>query len=1136
MLHHFAIRWHDNLELKRLEALLLIAIFVSSIAGGLVIDPSQVLADSETHEFMPPMPQFSSEAPALNFTIAFPVPKPAPVYGEVSVLVIAVEFSNYNHTLSIEEITDKTINRLNAYYTQVSYGAMSVVGKVVGWVKLSHKLADYGADNGPFIDCQNGDGYPDTWELLKDAAPVITDQVNIAEYQQILVLHAGYGQESSRKPDDIWSVTYLRRLVETPQGTFNTFAVVPEFEVRALDTLGVYAHEFGHLLGLPDLYSRTVEEVGAWDLMARGAWNGNPPGSSPAEMLAWDRIFLGWITPERILNVTRQSRVNATVDPMESPSSSVQTVKVVTSSQGSKQYYLVEVRRKIGYDVGLPSSGVLITYIDETKSNPVKVVDAVQTSSTLDDAAFQVGQRYSDSQNSMVISIVDTNGSSFSVIVDTMSPSPDVAVESLTLDPPTVHPNNTASLNLQITNQGSLKAKSFLADVYLNETLFASRKISLSAGETQLIQLTWTPVKGGTYIFKVVLDSENAIAENDEGNNIETLRVTVGYTLTLQVQPPGAGADIQWWLSVNGANETYVGTGEFQIGVLPGSNTLEIQPLIYLNPSSRYVFRQWGDGAISSSRTLIVSSDLTLSADFSLQYLLSLEPNGGVTSSGGWYDSGTPVTVSATSPSNVVEQESRLIFVNWSGDIESDSTTVSIIMNRPYNVAANWKTQYYLHIESSYGASGEGWYDANTQATVSLTPDITAGNGIRYLFVQWSGDLSGVDPSQPIVMSGPKSVSAVWTTLYELRIESEYGHTEGAGWYAPNAQAVFVVDTLALDVGNGTRRVFTKWSGDASGTDPQGTIVMDGPKTIQADWGTQYQVDFRTQGIRNGTSLTIIVDSQTYRVKAPQTINVWRDSGSSVSFSMNATVTEGFRRYQLLDWRDSAGASVKSPQKVLKPETFTARYKELSLFPCIIATVTFGSEISPEVQYLRNFRDHLVLSTRAGSSFMSVFNVWYYSFSPNVADFIASHDNTRAPVRIWLYPLIGILQLSSLTFSTLAFSPELAVVAAGLVASALIGLFYLTPITVFLARSLARRRIRNFDVVKVFSVSCLVALVILALGEVTGSLALLALASSALVLTTLVSAALVFSFVLLNVANHLTSWLKAKHPSFQDRQ
>ena len=77
---------------------------------------------------------------------------------------------------------------------------------------------------------------------------------------------------------------------------------------------------------------------------------------------------------------------------------------------------------------------------------------------------------------------------------------------------------------------------------------------------------------------------------------------------------------------------------------------------------------------------------------------------------------------------------------------------------------------------------------------------------------------------------------------------------------------------------------------------------------------------------------------------------------------------------------------------------------------CVIATATFGSEAAPAVQFLRGFRDNLVLKTQAGSAFMQAFNAWYYSFSPYVAQFIASHDPVRAPVRVLLYPLLGILE------------------------------------------------------------------------------------------------------------------------------
>lgn len=115
---------------------------------------------------------------------------------------------------------------------------------------------------------------------------------------------------------------------------------------------------------------------------------------------------------------------------------------------------------------------------------------------------------------------------------------------------------------------------------------------------------------------------------------------------------------------------------------------------------------------------------------------------------------------------------------------------------------------------------------------------------------------------------------------------------------------------------------------------------------------------------------------------------------------------------------------------------------------CIIATATFGSELSPEVQFLRNFRDRQILQTFAGSNFMTVFNSWYYSFSPAVAQHIRGDEPLRDGMKLLLYPLLGILHISSTTFSTLKFQPELAALTSGIVASALIGLVYLTlPLT-----------------------------------------------------------------------------------------
>ena len=856
---------------KRLALILLILFLLSQYAA--ILPQSGICASSEEtlYQLAPPMPRLSSEAYELNYTIPYPVPKPAPQIGSVRVLVIAVDFPDYNHTMSTDQVAIETIDKMNDYYNQVSYGMLEIVGSVVGWVRVPHRLSSYGMDNGPFIDDQDGDGYPDSWKLLRDALPLISNEVNLADYEQVMILHAGYGQESSGSPSDIWSVAYIRWRMETIAGDIEKFAIIPEFEADGLGTLGVSAHEFAHLLGLPDLYSTSNEQVGPWDLMARGAWNGNPKGTSPAEMIAWSRIFLGWITPERVMNLTSEAMVNATLDPIELPSSRHQAVRVQPSASDLDHYYLIEVRQKIGYDLSLPSFGVLITFIDETKTNPVKVIDAVQTTTTLNDAPWQVGQKYVDSQNNVVISVLSTDGSSFTVAVDTTPARAHIVIQSFTVSPETVHPNEMAALNLEIMNEGSLKSKSFLVNIYLDDTIYISRRINLTPEEIENIRAFWEPTSLGEYVFKAEVDPEHVATEVGD-DTVRYLTVIVGYTLTLEMRPPGAGGDFEWWIIVNGANKSFTGVGEFQIGVMPGENSLEVPSSLYLNPFSRYIFQGWSDGVTTNQRDLFVEEDMRLSVNFDAQYLLSLEPNGGETSSGGWYDSGTTVTISATSPSKIVEEQSRLVFASWSGDLQSESANIVLNMTRPYTIVANWKPQYYLHVSSPYGASGDGWYDEDSPATVSLSELMISGNGTRHQFIEWEGDASGSDPNQQVIMSGPKFISAVWTTEYELKILSELGHTFGAGWYAPGSTASFMVDTLVVQTAEDTRRTFASWSGDTQSTSPSGSIIMDRPKSLLASWATQYLVTVGAGGLQNGTYVTIEVDDQPYHVEAPENV------------------------------------------------------------------------------------------------------------------------------------------------------------------------------------------------------------------------------------------------------------------------
>jgi len=183
---------------------------------------------------------------------------------------------------------------------------------------------------------------------------------------------------------------------------------------------------------------------------------------------------------------------------------------------------------------------------------------------------------------------------------------------------------------------------------------------------------------------------------------------------------------------------------------------------------------------------------------------------------------------------------------------------------------------------------------------------------------------------------------------------------------------------------------------------------------------------------------------------------------------------------------------------------------------CVIATATFGSEVSPAVQFLRNFRDRLVLSTTAGSAFMQVFNAWYYSFSPSVAQFIASNDPIRAPIRVFLYPLLGVLSVSAFTYSLFSATPEFGIVMAGLVASSLIGLVYLTLPALVGVRALRKRRvITGISIARIAMASLATALLLIAVGEFAQSFVLLAVASSAIVLICVIAVPTIAAFAIL---------------------
>jgi hypothetical protein len=78
---------------------------------------------------------------------------------------------------------------------------------------------------------------------------------------------------------------------------------------------------------------------------------------------------------------------------------------------------------------------------------------------------------------------------------------------------------------------------------------------------------------------------------------------------------------------------------------------------------------------------------------------------------------------------------------------------------------------------------------------------------------------------------------------------------------------------------------------------------------------------------------------------------------------------------------------------------------------CLIATATYGSELAPQVQLLREIRDNVVLDTNSGTSFMSAFNTFYYSFSPTIADWERQNSAFKETVKTVLSPMLFTLSI-----------------------------------------------------------------------------------------------------------------------------
>jgi M6 family metalloprotease-like protein len=310
--------------------------------------------------------------------------------GNVKNLVILCRFSD--HTLGVHTRApadyDTVFNTVGGdpalaptgsvkdYYTENSYGQMTLNSTVIAWVTLPQTEAYYAAGF-------DGSGfYPmNAQRMVEDALNAADSVVNFAQFDTdndgfvdaIDIVHSGYGAETGGGGGN-WIWSHRWNLLSIPGGRwtssdrnannvsvkvfdYHTEAALWDVSGTNILRVGVIAHETGHFFGLPDLYDTdgTSEGIGSFCLMAN-SWGFNGSQLNPPHFSAWCKMQLGWLTPTNITPGTYNApRVEQS-----------QTVYRITNGYPSTEYLLVENRQPFGFEAGMPG-GLAVWHIDDAK-------------------------------------------------------------------------------------------------------------------------------------------------------------------------------------------------------------------------------------------------------------------------------------------------------------------------------------------------------------------------------------------------------------------------------------------------------------------------------------------------------------------------------------------------------------------------------------------------------------------------------------------------------------------------------------------------------------------------------------------------------------------------------------------------
>jgi len=250
-----------------------------------------------------------------------------------------------------------TTGSMTDYYLEVSYNQFYIKGDIYGPYRMPKTYAYYvGNDDG----LSNGRVLALDAVLAAEAAGADFSKYDVDENGEcdgVIVIHAGRGAEEGVYGIHSHKSNFTTQVFDGV--SVSAYTMTPEESFNQISPIGVFCHEYGHFLGLPDLYDvdytpSTSDGLGEWSLMASGNYLGN--STSPAHMDAWCKASVGFLSYTPVYS----NELN-----VEIPNSENNPIAYLLSNgfTGS-EYYVVENRQKLGFDQYLPGEGLMIYHVD----------------------------------------------------------------------------------------------------------------------------------------------------------------------------------------------------------------------------------------------------------------------------------------------------------------------------------------------------------------------------------------------------------------------------------------------------------------------------------------------------------------------------------------------------------------------------------------------------------------------------------------------------------------------------------------------------------------------------------------------------------------------------------------------------